>query len=213
MCKKLVVIVLVAMAVKLLMDASDKKRMPQNIDGDFILFTSSVCAQPCEDAREVLAEYQQIYREVLVSPDNKAVMDEYRRYGGSGRVPLLVSDKGALQGFQRMRYLSFMADTVGYHILDGEAYQAMSSHFDAGEPKVVMYATSWCPYCAKTRAYFAENDIAYEERDAEKDTQYRAWYRMFKANGYPLIYIGAKRIEGFSPEKIEAALAQSSQVF
>ena len=35
---------------------------------------------------------------------------------------------------------------------------------------VVMYATAWCPYCAKARDYFARTGTAYVEHDIEKST-------------------------------------------
>jgi len=38
-------------------------------------------------------------------------------------------------------------------------------------PEVKMYATSWCPYCAKARAYFARRNIAYVEVDIEKSKE------------------------------------------
>ena len=35
--------------------------------------------------------------------------------------------------------------------------------------RVVMYATEWCPYCEKTRAFFRKHGISYTEKDIEKD--------------------------------------------
>ena len=37
----------------------------------------------------------------------------------------------------------------------------------AAEAPVVLYATSWCGYCAKTRSFLAEEGIAYTELDIE----------------------------------------------
>ena len=35
--------------------------------------------------------------------------------------------------------------------------------------EVVLYATQWCGYCAKTREQLAQDQIAYREIDIEKD--------------------------------------------
>ena len=43
--------------------------------------------------------------------------------------------------------------------------------------EIVLYATAWCGYCAKTRELFAEDGVAYREVDIEKDSAGRARYQ------------------------------------
>ncbi len=67
-----------------------------------------------------------------------------------------------------------------------------------------MYATDWCPYCKKAREYFNANDIPFTEVDVEKSIEGARRYKALQSSGYPLIYIGAKRFQGFDKQ----ALAQ-----
>jgi glutaredoxin len=69
--------------------------------------------------------------------------------------------------------------------------------------KVVMYATSWCPYCEKARKYFAAKGIPYVEYDIEKNAAAHAAYREMGGQGVPLIVVGRQRMQGFSPAQFE----------
>lgn len=73
----------------------------------------------------------------------------------------------------------------------------------AVKPPVVMYATSWCGYCRKARAYFKQNNIAYVEYDIEKDKSAYQRYKNLGGRGVPVITIAEETIFGFSPAKFE----------
>ena len=64
--------------------------------------------------------------------------------------------------------------------------------------QVVMYATSWCPYCQQARNYFREQGIPYVEHDIEKDADARRAYKDFGGRGVPVIFVGKRRMNGFS---------------
>ena len=76
---------------------------------------------------------------------------------------------------------------------------------------VVMYATSWCPYCAKARAYFARQGIAYTEYDVEKSATANAEFKRLGGRGVPLILVGRERMNGFSEDGFGALLARASR--
>ena len=76
-------------------------------------------------------------------------------------------------------------------------------------PEVKMYATSWCPYCAKARAYFARRGITYLEVDIEKSKEGRAEYSRLGARGVPVILVGAQRMNGFSEARLSQLLADA----
>lgn len=76
-------------------------------------------------------------------------------------------------------------------------------------PEVKMYATSWCPYCAKARAYFARRGIAYVEVDIEKSRDGRAEYDRLGARGIPVILVGPQRMNGFSEARLTRLLADA----
>ncbi len=70
--------------------------------------------------------------------------------------------------------------------------------------EVVLYATDWCGYCAKTRSLLRSNDIAYKEFDIEKS---EVGYRRYKAlggRGVPLLEINGDVVRGYNPTRIMA---------
>jgi len=77
-----------------------------------------------------------------------------------------------------------------------------------GQESVVLYATTWCGYCAKARRFFAENHIPYQELDVENSDEGRKAYQRLGGGGVPIIVInGSQVIRGFDPEAIAEALA------
>jgi glutaredoxin 3 len=64
-------------------------------------------------------------------------------------------------------------------------------------PKVVMYVTSWCPYCARARGLLEEKGVAFEEIDIDAVPPARA--EMIKKSGQgtvPQIFIGDTHVGG-----------------
>lgn len=76
---------------------------------------------------------------------------------------------------------------------------------------VVMYATSWCPYCAKARAYFKRTGTAYTEYDIEKSASARAEFKRLGGRGVPLILVGKETMSGFSERGLDALLARAGR--
>lgn len=71
---------------------------------------------------------------------------------------------------------------------------------------VVLYATSWCGYCTKTRKFLQEKGIKYYEYDVEKSEEGRKQYEDLKGNGVPLLLVKGEVIRGFNTGKILSAL-------
>jgi len=65
-------------------------------------------------------------------------------------------------------------------------------------PRVVMYATDWCPYCARARQLLARKNVAFEEIDVEMSPESRA--QMLARSGgrtsVPQIFIGDSHVGG-----------------
>lgn len=64
-------------------------------------------------------------------------------------------------------------------------------------PRVLMYTSAWCPYCARARALFAEKGVSFEEVDIDAAPQARA--DMLKKGGgstVPQIFIGETHVGG-----------------
>jgi glutaredoxin len=76
------------------------------------------------------------------------------------------------------------------------------SAFSSGN-KVVMYSTAWCGYCKKARAYFSASNIPYTEYDIEKNFYAKRRFKLFGGTGTPVIFVGKKRLNGFSVKRFE----------
>ncbi len=64
-------------------------------------------------------------------------------------------------------------------------------------PQVLMYATSWCPYCARARRLLADKGIPCTEIDI--DAQPQARLEMIRRSGrrtVPQIFIGETHVGG-----------------
>lgn len=68
--------------------------------------------------------------------------------------------------------------------------------------EVILYATDWCGYCARTRVFLREQGIAYQEYDVEKSAEGAAQYRSLNGNGVPLLLVNGEQVQGYDPERI-----------
>jgi len=73
--------------------------------------------------------------------------------------------------------------------------------------EVVIYTTSWCGWCKKTRAWLDTKGIDYENRDVEANA---AWAQEIRdltgSGGVPVIVIDGKVIKGFDQAQMEKLL-------
>jgi glutaredoxin len=73
---------------------------------------------------------------------------------------------------------------------------------------VILYATQWCGYCKKTRAFLDNKGIAYIEYDIEHSAIGRQQYASLNGNGVPLMIVKSEIIRGYSTKAIMNALAK-----
>ena len=75
------------------------------------------------------------------------------------------------------------------------------------QPAVVMYTTSWCPYCERARRTFASRNVSIDEIDVESAPEKRA--EMHNRSGrrtVPQIFIGDHHVGGSDDlQALEAA--------
>ena len=79
----------------------------------------------------------------------------------------------------------------------------------AAGPKVEIYMTSWCPYCAKAEAFFKAKGVPFTAMDIEKDPNARMRFQRYGQSGVPLVVIGEVVIPGYSVAEYEKALAMA----
>ncbi|MGD1153860.1 MAG: glutaredoxin family protein [Syntrophales bacterium] len=74
---------------------------------------------------------------------------------------------------------------------------------------VVLYTTSWCPYCRKARDYLRSRGIDFIEYDIEKDKEAAIRKKQLdNRGGVPFAIINGRSISGFSASAYERALTQ-----
>jgi len=74
------------------------------------------------------------------------------------------------------------------------------------QPLVIMFATSWCPYCAQARQFFLDNGISVHEYDIEKDSYAYEQYKKAGGKGVPLIIVGSTIVYGFNEPQLRRLL-------
>ena len=64
-------------------------------------------------------------------------------------------------------------------------------------PEIILYTTSWCPFCRRARALLTQKGVKWTEHDIEEDPAQRQ--AMIKASGrdtVPQIFINGTHIGG-----------------
>ena len=74
-------------------------------------------------------------------------------------------------------------------------------------PKVIVYSTATCPWCAKVKEFLKENKIKFTNKDVGEDSA-AAKEMIIKSNqrGVPVIDIDGKIIVGFDEDGLKSAL-------
>lgn len=64
--------------------------------------------------------------------------------------------------------------------------------------QLIIFTTSWCPYCKKAKSYFIQHHISFIEYDIEKDERARRMHDLLGGGGIPIIIYNGKMLRGFS---------------
>lgn len=175
-----------------------------------VLFISSTCGIHCDNALTHIKN-KGIEAEIIDVQNNEAGSKELKRYSKRNGLPVLVVGKQVQYGFQGKRFDELLYDAVGKSALGRREKKVFKHHFNEdGSAKVVMYGTSWCGYCAQARERLIEIGIEHTEWDVEKDKKANNRYGVLQSSGYPLIYVGTRRIGTYDEDKIIASLKESS---
>ncbi len=81
-----------------------------------------------------------------------------------------------------------------------------------GRRDVIVYGTSWCGYCKKTRAWLDERHVAYVDKDVEEDEAAaeelarKAIEQHIVPHGVPFIDARGTLVKGFDPKALAHAL-------
>lgn len=96
-------------------------------------------------------------------------------------------------------------------LLPAESTSAVTPAADRGdEPQVILYATSWCGWCRKTRALLDELEVEYADLDIETSEQAAREYRD-KAGpnaGVPVLDIAGTIVRGYDERRIRKLVSE-----
>ena len=207
--KKLILLGLIAVCGYKLYQhvAVSNDKGPVAADGTPIaqLFVGPGCGQVCDEMEEVLKSRKINYVLIDVSTP------EGEKYGVR-QFPITRVGKLKVMGNARNQLIAVLAESYGYSVLTSEERIAMEGHFDdKGKPIVVLYGTQWCQYCKREREYFAEHNIQFDDLDVELSTSAKFAYDTLQGAGFPLVYVGYRRFDGYKEKEILDAVAELSR--
>jgi glutaredoxin len=74
-------------------------------------------------------------------------------------------------------------------------------------PEVILYGTSWCPYCRKAKEFFKSRGIDFVDYDIEQDKEAAIRKKeLDPQGGVPFAIINGRSVHGFSESAYEKAL-------
>ncbi|NRF65500.1 glutaredoxin family protein [Aquincola sp. S2] len=138
------------------------------------------------------AHAQTLYKSI--GPDGKVVYSD--RPPAEGRV-----DK-TLQ-FENLPSSAVPAATLSYV----EQLKRMKQSALPPTNGLVLYSAAWCGYCRKAKAFLAGKGVSYQEIDIDTPDGKAAFAQAGGGRGVPLLLVNGQKIQGFSPEAYEFALA------
>jgi mycoredoxin len=82
-------------------------------------------------------------------------------------------------------------------------------HRPAADSKaVVIYTTTWCPYCRRLRSFLEANHIPYTDYDVEHSISGGMGMWALRGRGVPVVVVGADIIHGLDLAKIRESLGR-----
>ena len=72
--------------------------------------------------------------------------------------------------------------------------------------EVTIYTSPTCVHCKAAKAFMADNNIAYTEKDVAADTEARQWMLDHGYRGVPVIVVDGEEIIGFDQKKLSELL-------
>ena len=71
---------------------------------------------------------------------------------------------------------------------------------------IILYSTSWCRYCTKTRNFLRSANLPFTEFDIEKSARGYQQYQKISGRGVPVLKINHQIIQGYQPQAIRSAV-------
>lgn len=79
----------------------------------------------------------------------------------------------------------------------------------ASRADVVLFATTWCGYCAKTRDLLNKSGVPFVEHDIETSAEGKNQYDAIGGRGVPILLINGEIVRGYDPNLIVKLIQNS----
>jgi glutaredoxin len=95
---------------------------------------------------------------------------------------------------------------------DFDQRESSSRVATADTGKVIIYGTTWCGYCARTRDYFRSRNVPFEDKDIESDSDAAAELNEKKraahirSAGVPVVDVFGTIVQGYNPTRFTEIL-------
>ena len=119
-----------------------------------------------------------------------------------------------------MKYLLILLSCVFFlSCISCATPELKKEEVSSNDDVVILYSTSWCYWCDKSREFLKDNEIHYIEKDFENSKDYEQLVKYAKSINYkgrlgsvPLFIIKGKIVVGFQPLKIIYLLEKQAGV-
>jgi glutaredoxin len=99
--------------------------------------------------------------------------------------------------------------TIQVQSFEGQATIFDHNPIESRPESITIYTADWCRVCHRAKKYMDDKGYQYIERDIEKHARARREFDRLGGKGVPVILVGKKRMNGFSPGKLEQMLADN----
>ena len=66
----------------------------------------------------------------------------------------------------------------------------------------ILYSTSWCGYCKRTREILVDKGVEFYEYDIERSAEGHRQYKELGGKGVPLLLINGEVVKGYNPIRV-----------
>jgi len=77
---------------------------------------------------------------------------------------------------------------------------------DTVDRSVTVFSAVWCGMCQKAKQHLKSRGVSFTEYDIEKSGIGKSEFKRLGGSGVPVILVGAQRMNGFNPAKLDKML-------
>ncbi|MBY0573492.1 MAG: glutaredoxin family protein [Undibacterium sp.] len=81
-----------------------------------------------------------------------------------------------------------------------------TSHFSDSDIRVIVYGTTDCSFCKKTRSYLQEKNVRFINVNVNAASAATSMFKSLGVTGVPVVIIGNRLINGYYPNVFDNAL-------